>query len=159
VVAALTLTLTVACSSSSPGPTTAQAGAQLRADMTRSLKVFQSLDDDPSAFTVNPDGTQDIPCGKGRARRTYTAERSTGGKGITNPPYVANEVNLLKSWLSKYSGYSIAKTRPSEADDPLVLTYPMANDDHHAEALITAKAVKGRLVLILSAATACLPAR
>jgi hypothetical protein len=124
--------------------------------MARSLGVFRRLDDDTSAFTVSPDGTHDVPCGRGKAKRVYTAQRSTGGRGITDPEYIHSEVNVLESWLARYSGYSTTKAQPHEVDQPFTFTFPMTNGEHHANALITGKAMDGRFVLTLSGSTDCL---
>ncbi|MFF5107789.1 hypothetical protein [Streptosporangium sp. NPDC000509] len=55
-----------ACSSDPPGPTAAQAEATLKADIDWLVKSTHAKD-----VKVTDEGGRDIPCGEGKAKRTY----------------------------------------------------------------------------------------
>ncbi|WP_157856311.1 hypothetical protein [Actinacidiphila yeochonensis] len=151
----LLLTLT-ACGSPAPGPTSAQAGAELRADLSRSIHGFEKDDYNKALFTVTSSGIRDIPCGSGKAKRTYTARRTTGGQGINDPGFIDTAVDAMSTYLSESGHYTPARRRFQARPAQHFSTYDMTNATHHANATITGKATGQKFVLTISATTDCL---
>jgi hypothetical protein len=105
--------LAMAGCSSDKGPTAAQAGETLKADITRLMKEAQVLD-----VKVTDPGDRDISCGEGKAKRTFavTGRDPASERG----PDILN--NLLIGALSRVAPYDIVEDR---ADRPL----RVANED------------------------------
>lgn len=154
--AALLLTAT-ACGSSPSGPTSAQAGTYLKSDIGVAVKWYTHLGRDKPTFTVSSDASKDVPCGKGRARRTYTTSQRRTGKGVTDVQYMFNEVQLMGSFLSKIKESRYEEDlKANNAQGPTTVSDKQISSRHHAETTIVGKAVSGAFVITLEGETDCL---
>ncbi|MFC4896087.1 hypothetical protein ACFQVD_17170 [Streptosporangium amethystogenes subsp. fukuiense] len=99
-----------ACSSDPPGPTAAQAEMTLKADIDWLMKLLHVKD-----VQVTDEGGRDIPCGEGKAKRTYaiTGVNTSGVDGSVNT------LNMLAGGLGR-RGYKVASVDWSAPKDELV---------------------------------------
>jgi len=113
VLVCLIMVLTVSgCGDS--GPTAAEAGETLKSHITELMKERHALD-----VRITDSGGRDIPCGEGKAKRTFAAT-GTYGTGKLR----ADSLNtLLLGSLSGVAPYRIVEDR---GDAPLIL----ANDEY-----------------------------
>ncbi|WP_344980564.1 hypothetical protein [Streptosporangium fragile] len=84
------------------GPTAAEAGETLKSHITELMKERHALD-----VRITDSGGRDIPCGEGRAKRTFAAvgrdpAESRGGDNLND---------LLLGALSRVAFYRIAEDR------------------------------------------------
>jgi hypothetical protein len=149
------LLATTACSSSPSGPTAAQAGKWLRTDIPGAIKLYNVEHGSEPPFTVTSDGTKDIPCGKGKARRMYSTQRRIGGKDITNPVFMHTRVEDIAGFLGAGDMY-VPDSDAHDEEGPITVTQHVVSTEHHARALITGKAVSGDFVITLEATSDCL---
>lgn len=146
-----------ACSSSPSGPTSADAGKELQSDLGQATKAYMGAGHEKPVFTVSSDGSKDVACGKGKARRAYAAQQRRTGKGVTDPGFMHGEVQLMATFLT---GVGDAKYTPDlkadNAQGPITVSYKALSSKHHAQATITGKAVSGAFVITLAGTTDCL---
>ncbi|MFD0883092.1 hypothetical protein ACFQ08_00730 [Streptosporangium algeriense] len=91
------------------GPTTAQAGETLKTHITELMRQRHALD-----VQVTDPGERDIPCGEGKAKRTFAATAKDG-----DTKRGADSLNtLLLGTLSAVADYRIVEDR---GDAPLKL--------------------------------------
>jgi hypothetical protein len=143
-----------ACGSSPSGPTSADAGKELQSDLSQATKAYMSAGHEKPVFTVSSDGSKDVACGKGKARRSYSAEQRRTGKGVTDPGFMHDEIQLMGTFVGS-TGY-IADLKANNAQGPVTVSYKLLNSKHHAQATITGKAVSGDFVITLAGTTDCL---
>jgi len=95
-----------ACSSDPPGPTAAQAEATLKADIDWLVKSTHAKD-----VTVTDGGGEDIPCGEGKAKRTYGVA-GVDTSSVDEPVII---FNMLTGGLGKrgYKVVSVDWEKPS----------------------------------------------
>jgi hypothetical protein len=155
--AALLLGATACGSFSSSGPTSADAGKELQTDFRNAITSYTSAGHEKPAFTVSSDGSKDVACGKGKARRTYTAQQRRTGKLITDPPFMNGEVQLMATFVELSGGEYQSDTHAENAQGPVTVSWAMLSPSHHTHADITGKAVSGAFILTLTGTTDCLP--
>ncbi|MGS2640493.1 hypothetical protein [Streptosporangium sp. LJ11] len=97
VIVALGILALGACSSEPPGPTAAQAEATLKADIDWLVKSTHAKD-----VTVTDEGGKDIPCGEGKAKRTYGVA-GVDASSVDEPVII---FNMLTGGLGK-RGYKV----------------------------------------------------
>ncbi|MEV6013822.1 hypothetical protein AB0M29_44760 [Streptomyces sp. NPDC051976] len=147
-----------ACGSSSPsGPTAGQAGADLRTDFTAALKAFAHAGSEKPPYTVSSDASRDVPCGKGKARRVFTAEQQENGKGWTDPASMHTEIQTAAAYFGRKPGIYMPDLDAKNDEGPTKVSYAMLSTTHHARAVISATATADRLNLIFNGTSDCLP--
>ncbi|MEV4747090.1 hypothetical protein AB0K21_12030 [Streptosporangium sp. NPDC049248] len=106
VIATLGMLTLGACSFDPPGPTAAQAEATLKADIDWLVKSTHAKD-----VTVTDEGGKDIPCGEGKAKRTYGVA-GVDTSSIDEPVII---FNMLTGGLGKrgYKVVSVDWEKPS----------------------------------------------
>lgn len=110
VIAVLGMLTLGACSSDPPGPTAAQAEATLKTDLDWLMKLLHAKD-----VKVTDEGGRDIPCGEGKAKRTY-AVTGVDTSGIDGS---VNTLNMLAGGLGR-RGYKVSSVDWSVPRDELV---------------------------------------
>ncbi|MDP9865710.1 MULTISPECIES: hypothetical protein [Streptosporangium] len=84
------------------GPTAAEAGETLKAHITELMKERHALD-----VQITDSGGRDIPCGEGKAKRTFAAV----GRDAAEQRGPDNLNDLLLGALSRVAPYRIAEDR------------------------------------------------
>lgn len=94
-----TLTTTIAtlasCGGGDKGPTAAEAGALLKADITKALNGINAHD-----INVTDPGSRDIPCGKDKAKRSYAVTATRDVPGLDDPTGLVHE--MIGNLVSQY---------------------------------------------------------
>ncbi|MEV6013217.1 hypothetical protein AB0M29_41450 [Streptomyces sp. NPDC051976] len=85
-------------------------------------------------YTESSDASNDMPCGKGKARRVFTAQQQENGRGWDNPASMHDEIQLAAT----YFGFSQGKYGPDRdaknGQGPTKVSYAMLSGTHHARA-------------------------
>ncbi|MGV9774968.1 hypothetical protein [Streptosporangium sp. NPDC003464] len=120
------------------GPTAAEAGETLKAHITELMKERHALD-----VQITDSGGRDIPCGEGKAKRTFAATAMDGAEQRG-----ADSLNtLLLGSLSRVAPYRIVEDR---GDAPIKL----ANDEYKTKMILESPG-KGKYTV--RGETECLP--
>ncbi|MER7207484.1 hypothetical protein [Streptosporangium sp. NPDC000239] len=99
-VAACAVTLLTVAGCGDSGPTAAEAGETLKAHITELMKERHALD-----VQITDPGGRDIPCGEGKAKRTFAAI----GKDSAEQREPDSLNDLLLGALSRVANYRIAE--------------------------------------------------
>ncbi|WP_093788332.1 hypothetical protein [Actinacidiphila guanduensis] len=127
----------------------------MQADLQAAVKGYMAQNELTPPFTVTSDGSKDISCGKGKARRVYTTMQRRTGKGVTDPGFMLGEVESLAGFLDQSKVY-VPGSRTEKDQGPVTVSEKATSSRHHARALITGKADSGAFVLVLESTTDCL---
>jgi hypothetical protein len=121
------------------GPTAAQAGQQLKADISTLLRHINARD-----VRVTDDGSRDRPCGKGKAKRTYA---------VTGLRYIPGEtpIGLVGLMVGSFTGdYKLVRTEAQ------LTTAVMRNKSARTNVILHSSSTS---MLTVSGSTDCLRAR